>query len=70
MLSIIFTWGLQVILKISMLLNPDVIFSTNFVAENVAKEFQISRQEQDEYTLMSQEKTKVAQENGYFEKVV
>ena len=38
-------------------------------AENVAKEFQISRQEQDEFTLNSQLKTKIAQENGFFEKV-
>lgn len=36
----------------------------------MAKEFQISRQEQDEFTLNSQEKTKLAQENGFFNKVI
>lgn len=35
-------------------------------AENVAQEFGISREEQDEFAYWSQQKTKRAMENGYF----
>lgn len=39
-------------------------------AENIAKLYNISREEQDEYAVESQKKTEVAQKNGYFSKEI
>jgi acetyl-CoA C-acetyltransferase len=37
-------------------------------AENVAKKYQITREEQDEFAYLSQQKTKIALEKGYLQK--
>lgn len=39
-------------------------------AENIAKEFNISRGEQDEYAAKSQQRAETAIKNGYFEKEI
>eukprot|EP00095_Tigriopus_kingsejongensis_P008949 snap_masked-scaffold199_size265817-processed-gene-1.25 protein:Tk08949 transcript:snap_masked-scaffold199_size265817-processed-gene-1.25-mRNA-1 annotation:"hypothetical protein LOTGIDRAFT_200818" len=39
-------------------------------AENIATRWKISREEQDEYALASQAKTKVAQDEGHFDKEI
>ncbi|XP_058789317.1 acetyl-CoA acetyltransferase, cytosolic [Phymastichus coffea] len=39
-------------------------------AENIAKKFNISREEQDEYAAKSQQKAETAVKNGYFEKEI
>lgn len=39
-------------------------------AENLAEKYQISRQEQDEYALMSQKRMANAQKNGYFDEQI
>ena len=40
------------------------------LAENVAKEFNISRQQQDEYAVQSQQRTEEAQKNNVFSKEI
>lgn len=39
-------------------------------AENVAEKFGVSREEQDKFALRSQQLTKIAQENGFFDKEI
>lgn len=45
---------------------PDYYLSMGLTAEAVAKEFNISREDQDEFACQSHMKAKVAIENGYF----
>ena len=45
---------------------PDYYLSMGLTAEAVAKEFNISRKDQDEFAYQSHMKAKVAIENGYF----
>lgn len=45
---------------------PDYYLSMGLTAEAVAKEFNISREDQDEFAYQSHMKAKVAIENGYF----
>jgi acetyl-CoA acyltransferase len=45
---------------------PDYYLSMGLTAEAVAKEFNISREDQDAFALRSHEKAKMAIENGYF----
>lgn len=47
--------------------HEDVAYSMGVTAENVAREYQISRQAQDAFALASHEKALSAQEAGYFE---
>jgi len=46
--------------------DPDYYLSMGLTAEAVAKEFNVSREDQDAFALRSHEKAKVAIENGYF----
>ncbi|KAA8734463.1 3-oxoadipyl-CoA thiolase [Acinetobacter qingfengensis] len=39
-------------------------------AENVAEQFNVSREDQDQFALRSQQRTAVAQSNGFFEKEI
>ena len=39
-------------------------------AENVAEQFNISRQDQDSFALMSQQRTSIAQEQGFFDQEI
>lgn len=39
-------------------------------AENVAEQFNVSREDQDQFALTSQMRTKAAQDNGYFDKEI
>src|SRR5881392_3574270 len=45
---------------------PDYYLSMGLTAEAVAKEFNISREDQDAFALRSHEKAKTAIKNGYF----
>ena len=45
---------------------PDYYLSMGLTAEAVAKEFNISREDQDAFALRSHEKAKMAIQNGYF----
>jgi len=45
---------------------PDYYLSMGLTAEAVAKEFNISREDQDAFALRSHEKAKIAIDNGYF----
>jgi len=45
---------------------PDYYLSMGLTAEAVAKEFNVSREDQDEFAYQSHMKAKVAIENGYF----
>ncbi len=45
---------------------PDYYLSMGLTAEAVAKEFKVSREEQDEFSVASHQKAKTAIENGYF----
>ena len=46
---------------------PDVYTSMGETAENVAQYMQVSRQEQDEFAALSQQRAVAAQERGHFE---
>jgi acetyl-CoA acyltransferase len=46
--------------------DPDYYLSMGLTAEAVAKEFKVSREDQDEFAYYSHQKAKVAIENGYF----
>lgn len=46
------------------------LFRSLYLAEHIAEEFQISRQKQDEYSLLSQKKAKEAIENGKFKEEI
>lgn len=39
-------------------------------AENVAEQFNVSRDDQDQFALTSQQRTKAAQDNGYFDREI
>lgn len=39
-------------------------------AENIAKEFKITREEQDEYAAVSQQRAELSITNGYFDKEI
>ncbi|MDX2050005.1 MAG: acetyl-CoA C-acetyltransferase [Rickettsiaceae bacterium] len=41
-------------------------YSMGITAENIAEKYQITREEQDEFALISQQKASKAQKNGYF----
>lgn len=45
---------------------PDYYLSMGLTAEAVAKEFKVSREEQDAFSVASHQKAKTAIENGYF----
>jgi len=45
---------------------PDYYLSMGLTAEAVAKEFNVSREEQDQFALASHQKAKTAIDNGYF----
>lgn len=45
---------------------PEAYMGMGFTAENVAEEFEVSRQVQDEFALRSHQRAKAAQENGRF----
>src|ERR1700751_1698761 len=45
---------------------PDYYLSMGLTAEAVAKEYKVSREEQDEFALHSHQKAKNAIDNGYF----
>ena len=47
--------------------NPNVYFSMGITAENVAKKYNLSRNEQQEFSIFSHEKAAKAQSNGNFE---
>lgn len=42
----------------------------SFTAENVAKKWQVSREDQDKYAVLSQNRTESAQKAGYFDKEI
>ena len=46
--------------------NPNVYFSMGITAENVAKKYNISRKEQQDFAISSHQKAHQAQSNGYF----
>jgi acetyl-CoA acyltransferase len=48
----------------------DLFISMGMTAENVAKRYNVSRQQQDEFALMSQQKAANAQKNGLFTEIV
>jgi acetyl-CoA acyltransferase len=50
--------------------NPDVYVSMGITAENVAKRYNISRQQQDEFAYHSQAKAAAAQKNGHFTEII
>ena len=52
--------------KLLMKNKPDIYMSMIDTAEVVAKRYNISREQQDEYALQSQQRTYNAQNNGYF----
>ncbi|ORU92589.1 MAG: acetyl-CoA acetyltransferase [Cycloclasticus sp. symbiont of Poecilosclerida sp. N] len=45
---------------------PTAYMSMGETAENVAKQYNLSREQQDKFALLSQKKAATAQENGYF----
>ena len=45
-------------------------YHMGITAENVAKQFGISREEQDKFAVLSQNKTEAAQKNGLFVKEI
>tara|TARA_A100001015_G_C15027372_1_gene731258 strand:- start:569 stop:1771 length:1203 start_codon:yes stop_codon:yes gene_type:complete len=47
--------------------SPGIYHIMGFTAETVAKRYNISRQKQDEYALLSQQRTATAQKNGVFD---
>jgi acetyl-CoA acyltransferase len=50
--------------------NPDVYISMGITAENVAKRYNVSREQQDEFAYHSQMKAAEAQKNGLFTEIV
>ena len=56
--------------KLLMKNKPDLYMSMIDTAEVVAKRYNISRDEQDEYALQSQKRTANAQNNGFFNKEI
>ena len=46
--------------------NPNVYFSMGITAENVAKKYNITRKEQQEFAIFSHQKASEAQSKGYF----
>ncbi len=50
--------------------NPDVYISMGVTAENVAKRYNVSREQQDEFAYNSQMKAAEAQKNGLFTEIV
>jgi acetyl-CoA acyltransferase len=46
--------------------NPNVYFSMGITAENVAKKYNITRKEQQEFAISSHQKASEAQSKGYF----
>ncbi|MHB1921258.1 MAG: acetyl-CoA C-acyltransferase [Chitinophagaceae bacterium] len=46
--------------------DPDYYLSMGLTAEAVAKEFSVSREDQDQFALESHQKALLAQQNGYF----
>jgi acetyl-CoA acyltransferase len=48
----------------------DLFISMGTTAENVAKRYNVTRQQQDEFALMSQQKAANAQKNGLFTEIV
>ncbi|MBI5063284.1 MAG: thiolase family protein [Desulfatitalea sp.] len=48
----------------------DLFISMGMTAENVAKRYNVTRQQQDEFALMSQQKAANAQKNGLFTEIV
>jgi acetyl-CoA C-acetyltransferase len=49
---------------------PDVYIAMGQTAENVAEYEKVSRQEQDEFALLSQTRAVASQENGFFEREI
>ncbi len=49
---------------------PDAYIAMGLTAENVAVKYGVSRQQQDEYAQMSQERAVAAQESGVFEREI
>lgn len=49
---------------------PEVYLNMGMTAENVAKKYDVSRQEQDEFALQSHQKCIHAWENGYFDEQI
>ncbi|MBI2169077.1 MAG: acetyl-CoA C-acyltransferase [Actinobacteria bacterium] len=49
---------------------PDVYIPMGITAENVAEKFGVSREDQDEYGKLSQDRAVAAQENGFFEREI
>ena len=47
-------------------INPNVYFSMGITAENVAKKYNITRKEQQEFAISSHQKASEAQSKGYF----
>ena len=41
-----------------------------FIAENVAKQWQVSRDDQDQFAVVSQNKVEEAQKKGYFKEEI
>ena len=56
--------------KLLMKNKPDIYMSMIDTAEVVAKRYNISRDEQDEYALQSQQRTANAQNKGYFDEEI
>ena len=48
----------------------NVFFFFNFTAENVAKQWQVSREDQDKVAVLSQNRTENAQKAGRFDKEI
>ncbi len=49
---------------------PDVYISMGVTAENVAKRYNVTREEQDEFAYHSQMKAAIAQKEGYFTEII
>jgi acetyl-CoA acyltransferase len=49
---------------------PEVYMNMGFTAENVADEFEVSRQAQDEFALRSHQRASAASESGFFDKEI
>lgn len=51
-------------------MKPEIYMAMGATAEVVAKRYKISRQAQDEYSLLSQQRTAAAQERGFFDEEI
>lgn len=47
-----------------------ILLSFPFIAENVAKKYQVSREDQDKLAVLSQNRTEIAQKAGHFDKEI